>query len=646
MTKKRLDFLKLVQEGLNGQNIGLYNGLDKLNKYLYKTQKATYYAIGGMPGCLAGDTIVHVAHRADTNSGGRPYRIDELYYKFNNLRKPRLSSVKRSGHAWDKSISARTVSFNADTGLLQSNTIIGVVKSGVKDTYTITTASGKTIRATADHKFLTLLPNEYKSLSELKPKDVVFVRTSAKKHIARINRPSREYLIRKMSYYPSAKIKMVDRYTFHRIALSRLNYDANFNRLTVDAFLQEVMYNPNHGLNFSDMNMHIHHKDENQYNNHWSNLELLDPVEHNKMHSIKNKAQKHFGNFIVIADEIVSIEYFGPDMTYDIQMQTPHHNFVANGIVTHNSGKSAFVDDNFVLSPYLYYKNQGLPLNVKWFYYSFEISEEAKRAKWTAYKIWNDHRVLIDPAILMGKDEKIKLTTQQHDLVKSVDASIEELMYDYMDFIQDPLNPTGILHDVEKYMLTKGKLEKEEYTKEDGTKGYRVVRYVADDPDHHVIVIVDHVALTKEERGYNTKQTIDKLSEYMRYLRNIYKITPVLVCQFNKGLSGVERQKLAKSNHQDLEPILEDFKDTGNIGQDCNVAVGLFNPAKYNIQTYADYDITQMPGSFRSAHLMKNRDGQEYFVAGMHFSGGIGRLRELPAADLFAAGIMDYKNYQ
>jgi replicative DNA helicase len=310
------------------------------------------------------------------------------------------------------------------------------------------------------------------------------------------------------------------------------------------------------------------------------------------------------------------------------------------------SGKSAFTDDNFVLSPYLFYKNQGAPLNVKWFYYSFEISEEAKRAKWTAYKLWNDFRIKIDPAILMGKDENLKITNHDFNKIVSVDDFMSEMMYDYMDFIQDPLNPTGILHDIEKYMLSIGKLEKEPYIKSDGTPGERIVRYIPNDPDHHVIVIVDHVALTKEERGFNTKQNIDKLSEYMRYLRNLYKITPVLVCQFNKGLSGVERQKLAKANHDDLAPILEDFKDTGNIGQDANVAIGLFNPAKYNIQEYAGYDISQMPSSFRSVHLMKNRDGAEYFTVGMHFSGGIGMLRELPPADLFEAGIMDYKNYQ
>lgn len=35
--------------------------------------------------------------------------------------------------------------------------------------------------------------------------------------------------------------------------------------------------------------------------------------------------------------KIVSIVYAGEQMTYDIEMEAPHHNFVANGIITHNS---------------------------------------------------------------------------------------------------------------------------------------------------------------------------------------------------------------------------------------------------------------------------------------------------------------------
>jgi thymidylate synthase (FAD) len=44
---------------------------------------------------------------------------------------------------------------------------------------------------------------------------------------------------------------------------------------------------------------------------------------------------------------IIGIAYVGEQMTYDIEMEAPHHNFVANGIVTHNSQLSQrYVDES------------------------------------------------------------------------------------------------------------------------------------------------------------------------------------------------------------------------------------------------------------------------------------------------------------
>lgn len=38
--------------------------------------------------------------------------------------------------------------------------------------------------------------------------------------------------------------------------------------------------------------------------------------------------------------ELISVEDCGEEMTYDIKMESPYHNFVANGIVVHNCGKT------------------------------------------------------------------------------------------------------------------------------------------------------------------------------------------------------------------------------------------------------------------------------------------------------------------
>jgi hypothetical protein len=309
------------------------------------------------------------------------------------------------------------------------------------------------------------------------------------------------------------------------------------------------------------------------------------------------------------------------------------------------SGKSAFVDDNFILSPYMFYKKRDGKVKVKWFYYSFEISYMAKRAKWTAYKLFTDYGLTVDSSFILSKGSKNRISQEVYDKVVEVDQYMDEL-FDHITFIQDPENPTGVRNTVAKFAEQNGTVHTENYTHPDGSIGKRRTGYTPKDPELYVQVIVDHVGLTKKERGYDTKQNIDKLSEYMIEIRNMYNYTPILVCQFNKGLSGIERLKLAHSGKVDLAPILEDFKDTGNIGQDCNVALGVFNPVKFDLQEYAGYDITKMPNSFRSIHLMKNRDGQEYVVKAMHFAGGRGKLVELPRPQNFQLGLQSYNDYQ
>lgn len=60
---------------------------------------------------------------------------------------------------------------------------------------------------------------------------------------------------------------------------------------------------------------------------------------------------------------IKRIEYAGVQMTYDIEMDGPNHNFVANGIVTHNSQVSQrYVDDEHLrfVMPFEYLQNPKL----------------------------------------------------------------------------------------------------------------------------------------------------------------------------------------------------------------------------------------------------------------------------------------------
>jgi thymidylate synthase ThyX len=76
---------------------------------------------------------------------------------------------------------------------------------------------------------------------------------------------------------------------------------------------------------------------------------------------------------------IRSITYLGEQETYDLEMEDPHHNFVANGIVTHNSQLSQrYVDESeigFVLPPEI---EEGTE--------TFEVWRKACEASLEAYR--------------------------------------------------------------------------------------------------------------------------------------------------------------------------------------------------------------------------------------------------------------------
>ena len=91
-------------------------------------------------------------------------------------------------------------------------------------------------------------------------------------------------------------------------------------------------------------NLENHHRDKDVTNWRETNKLTLCTACHKMVHLGYNV--KH-----VVADIITSIDYHGEEDTYDIEMNEPFHNFVANGFVVHNSQESTrycrYSDDKF-----------------------------------------------------------------------------------------------------------------------------------------------------------------------------------------------------------------------------------------------------------------------------------------------------------
>lgn len=286
------------------------------------------------------------------------------------------------------------------------------------------------------------------------------------------------------------------------------------------------------------------------------------------------------------------------------------------------SGKTSFIDDAFVLNPVDWaLSKEGLAsgVKVKVWYRSMERSRTYKMAKWVSRKIFLDQGIIIPVSKLLGWTET--LTKDEHDLFLYYEDYVNQLS-EIVTIIDGPENPVGIAKDLKKYALERGSIEQlDDYNK----------IYVPDDPNEITIVVIDHIGLLKLTKDQPTKkQAIDKMSDELRYARDFYGYSPVVVSQFNRDISNPTRIK-----NGDVEPQLEDFADSSATQNDADVVMGLFDPMRYKVADPSGYNLDKLVDSygakyFRSLRLIKNSYGEDDVRIGLGFLGQIGMFKELP----------------
>jgi hypothetical protein len=292
--------------------------------------------------------------------------------------------------------------------------------------------------------------------------------------------------------------------------------------------------------------------------------------------------------------------------------------FLVGGLT--GSGKTSFIDDAFVLNPYDWFiSNQNTNgIKLKIIYRSMERSRTYKMAKWVSRKIFIDYGIIISINKLLGWTDK--MTKDEHDLFLLQREYVEQ-MSDVITIIDGPENPVGIAKDLKTYALEHGKIEQlDEYNK----------IYIPEDPNVVTIVVIDHIGLLKTTKDLSTKkQVIDKMSDELRYARDFYGYTPVVVSQFNRDISNPIRIK-----NGDVEPQLDDFKDSSTTQEDADVVLALFDPMRYKVDDPSGYKLEKLKDEygakyFRSLRIIKNSYGEDDIRIGLGFLGQVGMFKEL-----------------
>jgi SpoVK/Ycf46/Vps4 family AAA+-type ATPase len=332
-------------------DMGVIGGMDNLKEWVTPLQRAfTQEALDfglaypkglllvGPPGCLSGDTEL-VVNRA---GNARRRKLKDIVTLFNGGTLPGGNGSPRK---WDPEIPTMLQSRDEE-GNIRLNQLTAAINSGVKKTYTLTTENGNQIRATADHRFLAL-HNGYwgwVELRALQPGSVVCVDTGM---LSGTKGDKKDYPTKEgMKHHPYAVHDLSSSHGEprarhrYRAPTHRLVMEAAINDLTFEEFIERVRRGATWGLTFLGPDVEVHHRDRDTKNYSLSNLEILPKQHHKKLHgheeSVQNVLRKSG------PDKVVSITEYGEEEVFDLTMTDPLNNFVANGIVVHNCGKSLF----------------------------------------------------------------------------------------------------------------------------------------------------------------------------------------------------------------------------------------------------------------------------------------------------------------
>ena len=303
----------------------------ELNKQQVKAIKecldSNISVISGPAGCLTGDTIIKY-NRAKTAREGK---LKNMYTSFHK------APVKGS-NGWDRSISTKVRSYISSENRVKLNDVEDIVYSGKKDVYCLTLADGKTLKATADHQVMT--KDGFVQLKNLKKGSLVMVENfiwKEKNGVGRGPFKTQEVSVGKFHPYAKKTYHKDIGCTYYSLKIHRAIYEANMNGVSLEEF-REGCKSPN-SFKFIDPSVyHIHHIDHDHWNNDINNLTVMPRKEHYKEHA--KGAYSHFKQGVPEFSSVVSVDYIGVEDTYDICCYKDH-NFVANGMIVHNSGKSS-----------------------------------------------------------------------------------------------------------------------------------------------------------------------------------------------------------------------------------------------------------------------------------------------------------------
>lgn len=286
----------------------------------------------------------------------------------------------------------------------------------------------------------------------------------------------------------------------------------------------------------------------------------------------------------------------------------------------------------FIYSVYEYIKEHpNCGIKPKIFYFILENSIQEVVDEMTCHRLKKAYKIDIDSKILNSK--KIILS----DDVKQKIADSREYFKDlgkYLKVIHNVHNPFGIYKEVREYMRSNGEVTTEKKVTDKGEEVDIPTGYVPNDPEEHVIIILDNLNNIQQEKNHETKWAAmkDWTANYARMqLCKFYNCTVLTVQQ-----QDLDSQKLTFSSYAGdaikgkVVPSLATLAENKTTSQDYHLIFGIFHPRKYKFDEDLGYKLDILEDAYRNLMVLKSNDTGSGYELGLYFNGASELFMELP----------------
>lgn len=288
--------------------------------------------------CTSGDTMLYRAASCwrDTKYPTHEIPVEEVYRRFNAsaARNSPDAPIRQKYRAKDPNRGLFVICRDTD-GRARRHKVKNVFQQGIQPVYRVTLENGKSGKFTANHRLQA--ENGYKMVSELISGedslwccDFEYEKCHKRYNYSNV-KDGKHKGSRAIGKHTYGSGKNCVFYTNGGYTAFQKYHDSFDGICEICGRKLEP-----------DERYETHHIDGNRYNNEPNNLQNLCVSCHKKAHYAMGRVHRGQKGYPTYLSKVVSVEYVGEEMTYDVEIDSEEHNFFANGICSHNSHSLAY----------------------------------------------------------------------------------------------------------------------------------------------------------------------------------------------------------------------------------------------------------------------------------------------------------------